>query len=112
MACHTTETELRALAAEGLSFRQMSERLDIPATTIQVACSCLGIRSIYRPPTRRGMVHVNSNEYVADLLNGLTLDEIAKKHGKASGHSVRAALNKRGLPATREKLQAMQAKAA
>ena len=90
----TSEAEIRALAAEGLTFPQMAARLNVPLIPLRNAASLLGIAS-----GRGHETNMPVNRWVDELAAGATLDEIGKAHGRGvSRQSVHNALKRRGLP--------------
>lgn len=91
----TSEAEIRALAAEGLTFPQMAEKLNVPIGALRTTASVLGIKS----GRGHGDAALPLQEWVDRLAAGATLDEIGKAHGRGvSRQSVHNALKRRGLP--------------
>lgn len=90
----TSEAEIRALAAEGLTFPKMAERLNVPLVSLRIAASLLGIKS------GRGLeFNMPALRWVDELAAGATLDEIGKAHGRGvSRQAIYVALQRRGLP--------------
>jgi hypothetical protein len=90
----TSEAEIRALAAEGLTFPKMAERLNVPLGALRITASMLGIKS--------GRGHGDSalplQQWVDRLAAGATLDELAQEHHGTSRQNIHAALARRGLP--------------
>ena len=90
----TSEAEIRALAAEGLTFPQMAERLNVPIGALRTTASTLGIKS----GRGHGDAALPLQEWVDQLAAGATLDEIGKAHGNTTRQNIYAALSRRGLP--------------
>lgn len=90
----TSEAEIRALAAEGLNFVQMAERLNVPVIALRNCASLLGIKS--------GRGQENSmplQEWIDALADGKTLREIGAKHGLGvKPQAIHNNLARRGLP--------------
>lgn len=90
----TSEAEIRALAAEGLTFPKMAERLNVPLGSLRIAASLLGIKS-----GRGQEFNMPALRWVDELAAGATLDEIGKAHGRGvSRQAIYVALQRRGLP--------------
>lgn len=104
----TSEAEIRALCAEGLTFPQIAARLNVPLIPLRNAASLLGIAS-----GRRHETNLPLSRWVDELAAGATLDEVGKAHGKGvTRQSVYNALKRRGLPTTTRaavKFKALQA---
>ena len=90
----TSEAEIRALAAEGLTFPQMAERLNVPIGALRTTASTLGIKS----GRGHGDAALPLQEWVDRLAAGATLDEIGKAHHDTSRQNIYNALSRRGLP--------------
>jgi len=90
----TSEAEIRALAAEGLTFPQMAAKLNVPLGALRITASMLGIKS--------GRGHGDSalplQQWIDRLAAGATLQELADAHHGVSRQSIHAALYRRGLP--------------
>lgn len=92
----TSEAEMRALAAEGLTFPQMAERLNVHVQSLRIAASLLGIKS-GRGQESSMPVH----RWVDELAAGATLDQLGAAHGRGvTRQSIHNALKRRGLPTT------------
>lgn len=94
----TTEAELRELAAQGLTWIQIGQRLGICVHKLRMTASALGIRSGYYnclPAIDQSRL----DDYVAKLRRGMTASEIAEGYG-ISKQAVAQELRKRGLPTT------------
>lgn len=92
----TSEAEIRALAAEGLTFPQMAERLNVPLVALRNCASLLGIKS-----GRGQELNMPVHRWVDELAAGATLDELGKAHGRGvTRQSIHNALKRRGLPTT------------
>ena len=90
----TSEAEIRALAAEGLTFPQMAEKLNVPIGALRTTASVLGIKS-----GRRQESNMPALRWVDELAAGATLDELGKAHGRGvSRQAIYVALQRRGLP--------------
>lgn len=90
----TSEAEIRALAAQGLTFPKMAERLNVPLQSLRIAASLLAIKS-----GRGQEATMPVHRWVDELAAGATLDELGKAHGRGvSRQSVHNALKRRGLP--------------
>ena len=90
----TSEAEIRALAAEGLTFPQMAEKLNVPIGALRTTASVLGIKS----GRGHGDAALPLQEWVDRLAAGATLDEIGKAHHDTSRQNIYSALSRRGLP--------------
>ena len=90
----TSEAEIRALCAEGLTFVQIAERLAVPVGPLRTVASLLGIKS--------GRGHGDSalplQQWIDELAAGATLDDVAKAHHGTARQNIHAALKRRGLP--------------
>ena len=90
----TSEAEIRALAAEGLTFPQMAEKLNVQVAALRCTASVLGIKS-----GRRQESNMPALRWVDELAAGATLDELGKAHGRGvSRQAIYVALQRRGLP--------------
>lgn len=90
----TSEAEIRALAAEGLTFPQMAERLNVPLNALRITASLLAIKS-----GRGQEAAMPVHRWVDELATGATLDELGKAHGRGvTRQSIHNALKRRGLP--------------
>ena len=90
----TSEAAIRALAAEGLNFVQMAEKLNVPIGALRTTASVLGIKS----GRGHGDTALPLQEWIDRLAAGDTLDELAKDHHGTSRQNIRSALARRGLP--------------
>ena len=90
----TSEAEIRALAAEGLNFVQMAEKLNVPVGALRITASMLGIKS----GRGHGDAALPLQEWIDQLAAGATLDEIGKAHHGTSRQNIYSALERRGLP--------------
>lgn len=90
----TSEAEIRALAAEGLTFPQMAERLNVPIGALRTTASVLGIKS----GRGHGDAALPLQQWIEQLAAGATLEEIGKAHHGTSRQNVYNALARRGLP--------------
>lgn len=90
----TSEAEIRALAAEGLNFVQMAEKLNVPIGALRTTASVLGIKS----GRSHGDTALPLQEWIDRLAAGDTLDELAKDHHGTSRQNIHSALARRGLP--------------
>lgn len=92
----TSEAEIRALAAEGLTFPKMAERLNVHIGALRTTASLLGIKS--------GRGHGNTalplQEWIDRLAAGATLEEIGQSFHGTSRQNIQAALSRRGLPSS------------
>ena len=91
----TSEAELRALAAEGLNWGQVSERLGIQIHKIKIAAQVLGINS-GRGYHRLAIEH---DQVRARLERGESLKGIAESEGICRS-TLQIALKKAGFPTT------------
>lgn len=90
----TSEAEIRALCAEGLTFPQIAARLNVALIPLRNAASLLGIAS-----GRGHETNMPVGRWVDELAAGATLDELGKAHGKGvTRQSIHNALKRRGLP--------------
>lgn len=107
----TSEAEIRALCAEGLTFPQIAARLNVPLIPLRNAASLLGIAS-----GRGHETNMPVNRWVDELAAGATLDEIGKAHGRGvTRQSIHNALKRHGLPTNARaavKFKALQAQKA
>ena len=92
----TTEAEIRALTAQGLTFVQIAEKLNVHINSLRQAASLLGIRSGYGA---RGRETVPADVWIDRLAMGDTLDEIAASDD-TTRQNVHQHLFRRGLPTT------------
>lgn len=67
----TTEAELRALVAMGMSLQDISDRLATSKSRVSTTLNVLGIRQ------RASIDNVNAHDAFALLLRGLTMNQIA-----------------------------------
>ena len=108
----TSEAEIRALAAEGLTFPKMAEKLNVPIGSLRIAASLLGIKS----GRGSGEAALPLQQWVDRLAEGATLHEIAAGHsGGVTRQAIYVALHRRGLPTSCRlavKFKAAQASAA
>jgi hypothetical protein len=92
----TSEAEIRALAAEGLNFSQIAERLNVHVGALRTAASVLGIKS--------GRGHGDSalplQQWIDRLAAGETLEEIGRSYHNTSRQNIQSALSRRGLPSS------------
>jgi hypothetical protein len=98
----TTEAELREWLAQGKTHGEIAKSLGFHRSTVASACAVLGIESKVGRGAGKG--RVSTEAYLADMRSGLTLTEIAKKHGKASAGVVYSLLRFHGLPTCARKL--------
>lgn len=101
----TNEAAIRECVAKGMKFPEIARELNVNLYSLRSACSLLGIRSPRKPkkpkePSRsyRLMSDTEIAQYLDDLRAGMTLGEIAAKHGRPGAPSIHHALNRRGLP--------------
>ncbi len=90
----TSEAEIRALAAEGLTFPQMAEKLNVPIGALRTTASVLGIKS----GRGHGDAALPLQAWIDRLAAGETLQELADSHHGTSRQNVYSALARRGLP--------------
>ena len=107
----TSEAELRALVAEGLTFVQIAERLNLEVNMLRATACTLGIKSSYG---LRSQGPLPLDTWIDKLAAGDTLEEIAASDGMTR-QNVRQHLHRRGLPTTCRaavKFKALQAQKA
>ena len=90
----TSEAEIRALCAQGLTFVQIAEKLDLPIAALRTTASLLGIKS----GRGHGDGALPLQQWVDRLAGGATLQELATDHHNTSRQNVYAALRRHGLP--------------
>ena len=90
----TSEAEIRALAAEGLTFPQMAEKLNVPIGALRTTASVLGIKS----GRGKGDEALPLQAWIDRLAAGATLQEVADSHHGVSRQAIYSALDRRGLP--------------
>lgn len=101
----TSEAEIRALAAEGLTFPQMAERLNVHLQSLRIAASLLGVKS-----GRSQESKMPALRWVDALASGSTLDELGAAHGRGvTRQSIHNALKRRGLPTNKADALAFKA---
>lgn len=100
----TTEAELREWVTQGKTHAEIARLLGRHMSHVASACSVLGIHG---KMGRRSGAHDLSG-YLTGMRAGMTLAEIATKHGEKAG-SVFMALRRAGLPTTARKLLAAEA---
>lgn len=90
----TSEAEIRALAAEGLNFVQMAERLNVSVLALRNCASVLGIKS-----GRGQAASLPLQEWIDALADGKKLSAIGATHGRGvKAQAIHNALSRRGLP--------------
>ena len=90
----TSEAEILALCAQGLTFVQIAEKLNLPIVALRGAASLLGIKS----GRGHGDAALPLQQWVDRLAGGATLQELATDHHGVSRQAVFMALRRRGLP--------------
>src|SRR5689334_22894571 len=96
-----TEAELRRLIAEGKSQTEIAALIGSKQTYVSATCRVLGITPAN--PKFIPKDYLNPTVYLSDMRLGMTVAEIAKKHGKTSNAIVQA-LKRAGLPTCAIKL--------